>query len=221
MCLAHSSLILLTAAGLALGCGNSGDGGDEGCQRDADCAAGQSCDFTQDPPACVEACSDDCPTTDATRCYKEAVVQRCSLGDDGCLDWIDQVDCALDGQTCHQPDGLDATCVEPCDNECDPVDRQRCNGTVIERCMEGADGCTDWAPELDCATTDKPICDDAFGEAECVAHECEADDTRCAGDVVQTCIEIQGQRVWADYMNCATDGQVCDASGAEATCTDP
>ena len=132
-----------------------------------DCAAtSQLCDDTGGPAACVANCANPCPSTNASQC-SGTVVQSCVEGGDGCLGWVSGTDCADATQICDDS-GAIATCVDGCNDDCTAVDDTQCNGSTIETCELGNDGCLDWIGGVNCATSSQ-ICDDTSGDASCMA----------------------------------------------------
>jgi len=74
---------------------------------DTDCAAnGQVCANG----ACV-ACVNGCDTENATQCNGD-VVETCTLGGNGCLDWVAGTDCAATGDFCVSGACVTLTCTD-------------------------------------------------------------------------------------------------------------
>jgi hypothetical protein len=186
---------------------------------------GRFCDDSGGTPECVSECSDECPTDGDTRCSGE-VIQTCSEGTDGCLDWTDGTDCSDTDQFCNDS-GDDAVCVDECSDECLPVDDTRCTGTVIETCTVGTDGCTEWVAGTDCDDSSE-VCSEATGSAACVAPcpgDCDTEgDTQCTdADMIQRCtLDDEGCLYWDDVVDCTTLGYTCnDEVTGDAYCVAP
>jgi hypothetical protein len=188
-----------------------------------DCAdQGAVCVAGDDMAACEEQCNDTCPAAGQSRCAGD-VVQSCAMADDGCLHWRDDLDCAAAGSSCEMQDGR-AGC--SCNDTCDPEGSRRCNGTIIERCALGPDGCRRWEPEQDCADDDA-LCDDTGDGAACV-DDCidpcaTLDEKRCSPDdsAVQICQDSgQGCWQWVLEEDCAgrTPPATCVELGGSPLC---
>ncbi len=186
--------------------------------------AGQFCDDSGDAPACVFECTGGCTTEDDMQCHG-SVIETCSVGSDGCLDWAPGTDCGDTGQFCDDT-GTDATCVDECMDECLPVDATQCSGTVIETCAVGSDGCTDWVAGTDCSDTGE-ACEDGSGTAACYTpctSDCDTElDSQCTtADWVQMCLfDEDGCLYWTDVVDCTAPGYYCDDSTGEALCISP
>ncbi len=190
-----------------------------------DCAdQGAVCVAGEGTAECVEQCSDTCPGAGATRCAGD-VVQSCARGDDGCLHWRNDLDCAAEGNSCEMQDGH-AGC--NCNDTCDPAGSRRCNGTVIERCTFGPDGCRRWELEQDCAHENE-LCDDTGDGAACVDDCIDPCDTldarRCSPDdsAIQGCHDSgQGCVQWVLDEDCAgnTPPATCVDMGGAIMCQD-
>jgi len=85
---------------------------------------------------CVVPCQDECSPEDASRC-DGTVIQHCTEGDSGCLEWIDGTDCAQDSAVCVD-DGQPAACCQPdCgDRMCGP-DPGACGTLCGDGCAQG------------------------------------------------------------------------------------
>jgi hypothetical protein len=62
-----------------------------------------------------------------------------------------------------------------CDHGCPSIGTTQCNGTKVESCGPGANGCRQWVALLDCATSGK-VCDDGVTPATCT----DADGPTCS-----------------------------------------
>ncbi len=157
-------LLMACTPALLAGCGSSTGNGDEGCSSDADCDDGQMCDQAQDPPACVQACQDGCPAEGDSGCHKETVVRRCIRGADGCLDWVEDHDCAATAEPLCDDSSGQAVCVSPCTDECEQGDT-RCVDDAVQVCI--LIDCRVWADDEYCPDNGQ-VCDNASGTAQCV-----------------------------------------------------
>ena len=179
----------------------------------------QFCDDSGEAPACVYECTDECTTEDETQC-RGSVIETCTAGSDGCLDWAPGTDCDDTGQFCE-----DSMCVDECMDECLPAASTQCDGTVIEACTEGSDGCLDWVAGTDCNDTDE-MCGITGGAAACYTDctdECDTEGaTQCDTDMVQYCVaESDGCSYWEDVYDCTTTGYYCDDASGDAYCIRP
>jgi len=185
---------------------------------------GQFCDDSGEAPACVLECSDECSTEDETRCYG-SVIESCTAGSDGCLDWTGGTDCGETGEFCDDA-GTDAVCADECADECLPADATQCSGTVVQTCSVGSDGCTDWVDGTDCSDSGEE-CSESTGTAACLASctdECDTEGaTQCStSDMVQNCLlESDGCTYWEDVYDCITTGYYCDDASGDAYCIRP
>jgi len=204
------------------------------CERDADGCLGwgdvqncaddsRSCDDSGDDAVCVEGCTNECGFASESRC-NGTMIQRCAAGDDGCLEWQDFHDCADDGLECDDSSG-DAVCTGECVSDCDTEGAGRCNLTVIQECLPVTEGCLQWTDVLDCAASSR-VCDDSSGSPICTggcSDVCTTPgETRCQGDVIQTCLmQSTGCLDWEDTTDCADDGFVCNDSSGTPECACP
>jgi len=194
--------------------------GADGCQSWTDsgeCGPHDRCDELNGPAACV--CQHQCPSPGALECRGSSVV-RCDVDGNGCLFQQPQTDCAETGQTCDASAG--AQCVGTCTDGCDVDNETRCDGTAIQTCSAGSDGCRRWLLAGDCADNGQ-FCDNGSGAAACVdtcSNQCNPlDATRCDGSWVQSCrASGSGCLGWYDSVDCAQQGQVCDPSSQPASC---
>ncbi|MBN2495731.1 MAG: PPC domain-containing protein [Deltaproteobacteria bacterium] len=162
---------------------------------------------TEDPCAgLANLCTED----GALQCNTgDTAIQTCQANADNCLVWTDTETCGA-RQTCDDS-GEAPACV--CNDTCTTAGETQCAGTVIQTCTADGDGCLGWANTTDCADTNQ-ACDDSGADAVCVGGGCTDGETRCDGDVVQTCAD----GAWGDTQDCAATGQTCDDSGADAVC---
>ncbi|HUU01148.1 MAG TPA: hypothetical protein VM425_06915 [Myxococcota bacterium] len=184
------------------------------------------CDDTVDPAVCVDHCTNECDTVDAVQCNAlMSAIEKCTVGADGCNDWVVDTDCSASNRVCYAGSG-EPKCVVPCTNECDTVDATQCNGVDIETCQLNAnDGCNDLVVTSTC-TGATPACDDSTGSAACVcADECTAaNDTQCSGNTVQTCAadgDADSCLEWKDTTDCTQSGastDVCADVAGTAAC---
>lgn len=194
--------------------------GTDGCLSwtdSGDCGAHDRCDETGGPAACI--CQHQCPGPGALECRGNSVV-RCDVDENGCLYQQPQTDCAETGQTCDASAG--AQCVGSCTSGCDVEGATRCDGTAIQTCTAGSDGCRRWASTADCADSSQ-FCDDAGGSASCLdtcTDQCSPlDATRCDGSWLQSCRSGAGGCLgWYDSSDCAQQGQICDDGSQPAVC---
>ena len=183
----------------------------------------QFCSDVTGTAACVDACEDLCMPVGGTQC-SGTVIQTCTVGTDGCTDWVDGTDCSSTSEACDDSSGT-ASCVAGCTDECTTSGDTQCSGTTIQFCGLDTDGCMYWFDVIDCTTLGYTCNDAVTGDAYCVApctSDCTtAGDTQCASDVVQTCTldPWDGCLYWEDTVDCTTTAQECDidpSSGAAA-----
>lgn len=184
---------------------------------------GAGCGTTSPIPEHCKDLPDACSELDDTRCSQdEMAIQTCLEDEDGCLVWKNTTNCDVDDKVCvdeeEGPECVDLSCV----HECAQVGQTRCDGEVIQTCETGAEGCREWVDTTDCADQDK-FCDDTSEPAVCsdsCVNHCDGEgQTRCAGDMIQTCEEGEnGCLDWVDTTDCSQNGQTCDDSGYEAVC---
>lgn len=139
--------------------------------------------YTCNPNGCT--CDPDASCTDGeVRCLGE-VVEDCLGGA-----WQAGVDCAAGGQEC-----VDGACQDPCQPDCTGV------------CC-GDDGCGNQCPDsCDVGYTCDP--NDCLCDPD---PNCTDGQSRCVGDLIQTCVA----GAWQDGVDCAAGGQVC----VQGTCQD-
>jgi len=167
-------------------------------------------------------CTNECDVVHTSQC-SGTLIQMCEVGSDGCLHWVDSTDCADSSQLCDASGGP-AECVANCPSPCPAANASQCSGTIIQTCVEGADGCLAWVNGTDCADTTE-VCDDTGAIATCVdacPNACPAaDDTQCSGTIIETCeLGTDGCLEWVDGVDCAQNGQICDDAAGDATCMD-
>ncbi len=111
-----------------------------------------------------------------------------------------------------------------CTDDCEVVSEARCNGTFVQLCVRGSDGCLGWTDSVDCGE-DMQVCDDSTGNVICVS-DCqdlcaEAGDTQCNGSWIQTCEALpNGCLDWSQTLDCAEGGQLCEDYTGDASCMD-
>jgi hypothetical protein len=202
--------------------------GADGCLDWADydnCAEDRLvCNDDSGEAICVQACTSDCDDVEATKC-SGTVIQACLLEPDGCTYWRDQRDCADGGFECDDTGGH-ALCLGECVTDCETKGELRCLATAIQECLGITEDCQQWTDTIDCADSSR-VCDDSSGSPRCVtcSDSCDTvDETRCNGDMIQTCTLMSPLcRGWEDTTDCTTEGFVCsDASGTpECVCPTP
>ena len=104
--------------------------GIEDCYPDAICReeAGVS--------SCVIPCQDQCTPEDASRC-DGSLIQHCTEGDSGCLEWSDGTDCAQDSAVCVD-DVQPAACCQPnCGGRMCGPDPGACGTLCGDGCAQG------------------------------------------------------------------------------------
>jgi hypothetical protein len=176
------------------------------------------CDDEEEPDCSTVA--NPCDAEGELQCSSDdGAVEVCEADAQGCLGWAPETECSA-SQACSTAGG-EPSCA--CSDECDDGATQ-CDGEVIQTCEADGDGCLAWTDGTDCAD-DGQACDDAGGEAVCVAacdDSCPADgDTRCAADVIETCgAGEDGCLAWTAGTDCDASGQACDATSGDAVCVD-
>lgn len=208
---AVSLAVLLVSA-----CGSSRDCESGSVERDAGCIAAGDGDADADGGVCESTCS----VRDDTRCNGGAIelcTQSVPHTARPCLVWVEIQDCAAN-ESCD--DGREGPALCVCDPCPVPGDTQ-CSGDVLETCTQGVDGCVGWEEIQDCAAQGL-WCADATGSATCARDVCQADDTQCNGDVVETCTAgIDGWLRWEQSADCSGSaigcrGGVCIACEGDA-----
>ncbi len=190
------------------------DGG--GCyvwETQTDCTQStQICDDSTGTAQCSDTCQDAC-TDGETRC-QSTVLQSCQMGENGCTQWKDNQDCAVNSLTCMLS-GSEYACVDTCTHECTIGEGDRCDGTTSQTCTTDGNGCRVWQDIEDCSTTGR-LC--SAGSCTCV-NECTDSTTRCSGDLRQDCVaDTYGCYAWETAQDCSSTGLVCDTSSGTAQC---
>jgi hypothetical protein len=193
------------------------------CEREGYDAGSLSCTDTcsLDTSAC---CNDACTTEAATQCNGD-VVEICSVGDNGCLEWTPETDCSQASEYCDETGG-DATCLPVCIDQCNAAGDTQCDGDIIETCSVrgGEEGCLGWVSGDDCSANNQ-YCDASQGDAECVCDdECTTDgDLQCAenGDAVEVCeMAANGCLAWAVDTTCVGE-DTCGVVDGTPACIAP
>ena len=153
-------------------------GGDIACT--SDCA--------YDVSAC---CTDTCPTADKAECVGNTL-RACTAGPSGCLAW-QITDCGANNNIC-EGDGATATC--SCVDSCSSVGDTRCEGAMIETCMD-VGGCLDWQQTVSCGAGH--VCAEALSGPTCAldisAEDCTDPYPLAAGENVVAWTALN-----ADYL---------------------
>ncbi|MBU1239394.1 hypothetical protein KKF84_10215 [Myxococcota bacterium] len=164
---------------------------------------------------CVDACSDT-----ETQCNGN-ILEECVMGGAGCNVWQTQVDCMITGRTCDPSAAGGPACSDTCADVCIPND-YRCNGTRIEFCETQSSGCYGYSLTEDCGLSSE-TCDDSAWPPACAAcvSDCTVvDQTRCNGDVIETCNwSAAGCLEWSYTDSCALTGEFCEDHTGTAVCT--
>ena len=104
----------------------------------------------------------------------------------------------------------------PCSSEGDT----KCDGEVVRTCTD-SNGRLVWRTTEVCED-DTPVCDDSSSTAQCVAEctpGCPTEgNTRCSGENIQTCTDVEGCLVWLTTEACEDDTPFCDDSSDTAQC---
>ena len=195
--------------------------GTDGCpawQQGEDCGVtDRLCDDTSEPAACIDDCSQVC-SPGASRC-SDSVIETCVTGLDDCNSWQAGEDCADGGQFCVLSNGT-ASCVEDCGAQCS-LGTRRCRGGVVEACVAQAEACNDWQVAENCVAEGK-VCIESEGAAVCAldcSNQCEQDSTRCAGDVIESCVaQVELCNAWQAGLDCAEQGELCVEADGGAIC---
>jgi hypothetical protein len=199
--------------------------GEDGCLGwvdTQDCASsGQACDESSGQARCATACQDVCPTYGVKRC-QDNVLQTCGLASNGCLNWLVQQNCTTTGQVCTVTGGR-GSCRTACQDECSPANTTRCStdGLAIERCVSGADGCTDLLrtecdPGLSCRLqAGVPTCVlDCSGQCFETGRRCSPD-----GRAVEVCVSQPGAcNAWSTLQACGAS-EICQVGAQGPACT--
>ena len=195
-----------------------------------DCTSNdQVCDDSGTEPVCTDpSCTDNCPSDGDTQCSGD-VVQTCSTGTSGCLEWQDTTDCSQNtpAQTCAVSGGV-AACSDECSDNCPAENDLQCSGDEIQTCTMGTDGCLDWETTTDCSqNTPAQTCNASSGTPVCsdtCSDNCPTEnDLQCSGDEIQTCtMGTNGCLDWETTTDCSqnTPAQTCSDSGGTPVCSD-
>jgi WD40 repeat protein len=144
-------------------------GGDSGCPRcpegqgcivPDDCEMGLQCDGT-----CQPGCNNECENIDDHRCLPGTDILQNCIDQEGCLIWMDETNCADNGQFCFQ-DGINSTC----------KDQGNCMFNGEQDGME---------TDVDCGGPDCPKCSGGKmcgGNEDCISQACVV-----FGDNVERC----------------------------------
>ncbi len=167
-----------------------------------------------------DGCTDECDVVSSAQC-SDTFIQICTRGSDGCLGWVDSVDCANNMQICDDSTG-NVICASDCTDQCPTDGDTQCNGTQVETCNALPNGCLDWEQTRDCADVGQ-LCEDYTGDASCMdecVDECTAlTDTQCNGTVIESCITgPDGCLDWDGGTDCADTSELCDDSVGDAGC---
>lgn len=238
---ASACALLFFSAGLAFSCaesesgstgsGNCGDGkiaGSEVC--DGTDLGGRTCTtegFSAGKLACSSSCAvdtsgccnDGCVNVGDTSCEGN-VLMECAEAANGCRTWIKGDDCAATGKTCDSSSGTAVCKSTSCQDACTTSGKTQCNGTAIEFCTAGPDGCKLWAKASDCADKSQS-CDDSSGTAQCsgsCVDACKAGELKCSGNVLQECAATGGCLGWVTKTDCSASGGVCSTASGTAAC---
>jgi hypothetical protein len=171
----------------------------------------------EDPCEAVES---PCTTAGVGRCVGDTI-ERCGVDANACLVWQLAEDCGLAGETCSSATGT-AECVTGCDHGCDAVGATRCEGTAVQTCGEGEDGCRAWQTTAECSER-RQACVESPSGANCTiscVHGCETIGfSRCSEAVVEECeADASGCRAWVAGEDCAASGLPCVEDGNRAAC---
>jgi len=212
-------------------CGEANDG--DTCtewvpgQDCADLAATPLCDDGDGSTAAACVCADECSLSDPNYCDAN-VIMTCEQQADTCNDWVVDTDCEANDppQFCDsQADPV--VCSNTCTDECELIEVDYCDGTIIMTCELQADNCNDWVVSEDCAdTTATPVCNDhgASENATCwCVDECAAGTQQCAGNVIEDCGEAgDGDTCveWVTGTDCAANEppEFCNEDQGTASC---
>jgi hypothetical protein len=179
---------------------------------------GCSASCTTDTAKC---CNDQCINVGDTTCEGNAL-RTCMQVAGACRTWIESEDCAKSGKTCASTGGT-ATCKSSsCQDACPTVSQTHCNGTAIELCTAGPEGCTLWAEASDCADKSE-TCDDTSGIAQCsgtCVDACKTGQLECSGNVLRECAATgSGCLGWVTKTDCAQSGGACSTTSGTAACS--
>jgi hypothetical protein len=185
-----------------------------------DCAdQGLLCEAAGGSAICTDVCQNECETVGATQCASATVLQTCSVGTDGCNDWVSS-NCGAT-ESCQTAGGVSqcVACTPDCGTrECgmDPVcGTLECGTCEANETCSAAVMCED-ACEPDCQSREcgmDPVC----GTLEC--GTCEANEVCvvATGMCLECTPDCGTQECGVDPVcgaSCGTcdAGYVCDAS---------
>ncbi|MFO7735763.1 MAG: hypothetical protein R6W70_06055 [bacterium] len=128
---------------------------------------------TMETDICV--CDNSC--TPGSNGCNDSWITECAEDDYGCFYWADFEDCADNSppKICTSSGGI-ASCVYDCENECSEESQKRCEGTILQICETGSEGCLIWKDHTDCVDDDK-YCSQTGDTAECVENPSETTDS--------------------------------------------
>jgi hypothetical protein len=127
------------------------------------------------------------------------------------------------GSGCGAEDRCEIT-----ERSCREEGQSRCQVNLLQSCSRDEQNCLVWVDTTDCSA-DGGICEQDGQSAECLSecpnHCASVGDSRCDGEIIQTCIlDARGCLDWQDGEDCAAINRVCDDSNGSAqcvrTCTD-
>lgn len=209
------------------GCGNGVLDGTEHC--DDDDLGGEDCQ-SQGFAGGALACQEDC-TLDVLGCCQHAcepigsmqcqgtLLQACLSPPGGCRGWIDQLDCADNGESCRAS-GTTASCGAACADACPSDGELRCNGDLVETCATGSEGCLAWETQTDCSATGG-TCADGTGTPLCCGNDCTTvGETRCSVGLaeIQECTALGGGCLgWQSQTVCGAN-LACQLVGGVPAC---
>lgn len=168
----------------------------QGCTswQDTACARGSSCASG----SCM-ACNNTC-NLGTSRCTAGGS-ETCVADAQGCTSWSNAVACRS-GQACNQATG---TC-SSCNGTCVAGARECTTMTESRVCVADALGCTAWQVA---ACSNGQTC----GGGECAScNACTAGETRCAGNLPQSCVAAGNCAGWQSGAACGNN-QVCGNGG--------
>ncbi len=165
-------------------------------------------------------CNDQCMKVGDTTCEGN-VLRTCMQVAGGCRTWVESENCAATGKTCASAGGSASCKSSSCQDSCTALNLTQCNGTAIELCTTGPDGCKLWAKTSDCADKSE-TCEDQSGTAQCsgtCVDGCKTGDLECNGNVLRECVKLSnGCLGYATKTDCAQSGGTCSTSGGTAAC---
>jgi cysteine-rich repeat protein len=177
------------------------DGGDLSCNN---------CSF--DDSGCTTGCTDNCTAEDDTQCTGD-VLGTCTVGADGCLDWVD-TDCTTMSQICDDG-GATALCADNCTSNCTTLGDTECiDANNLNTCTDSGNGCMNWTA----STCTGGTCDDTTPPAACAT---DGTGDSCLDAIVLSTFPAQftGTDITADFptdnhdFNSGTDCSGTTSSG--------